>query len=136
MAKMIKTLPAMRETWVWSLGWEDTLEESMVTHSSILAWGIPMDRALEGYSPWGRKESDMTEWLSTAKKKNRFLVTGNVSEGSKPVMLRPYVWWIMSKRGLFNFCVWLLKEENPNPEKWFTQHRIESQQSQNSMSAL
>ena len=34
----------MRETWVWSLGWEDPLEEGMATRSSILAWGIPMDR--------------------------------------------------------------------------------------------
>ena len=37
-------LPAMWETRVQSLGWEDPLEESMVTHSSILAWRIPMDR--------------------------------------------------------------------------------------------
>ena len=34
----------MWETWVWSLGWEDPLEEGMATHSSILAWRIPMDR--------------------------------------------------------------------------------------------
>ena len=34
----------MWETWVQSLGWEDLLEEVMATHSSILAWGIPMDR--------------------------------------------------------------------------------------------
>ena len=37
----IKNLPAMRETWVPSLGWEDPLEEGMATHSSILAWRIP-----------------------------------------------------------------------------------------------
>ena len=37
-------MPAMRETWVRSLGWEDPLEEGMVTHSSILAWRILMDR--------------------------------------------------------------------------------------------
>ena len=36
--------PAMRETWIQSLGWEDPLEESMATDSSILAWRIPMDR--------------------------------------------------------------------------------------------
>ena len=41
---MVKNLPAMWETWVISLGWEDSLEEGMVTHSSILAWRIPMDR--------------------------------------------------------------------------------------------
>ena len=39
-----KNPPAMRETWVWSLGWEDPLEEGTATHFSILAWRIPMDR--------------------------------------------------------------------------------------------
>ena len=43
-AQMIKNLPAMWETWVRSLGWEDPLEEGMETHSSILAWRIPVDR--------------------------------------------------------------------------------------------
>ena len=39
-AQMLKNLPAMHETWVRSLGWEDPLEEGMATHSSILAWRI------------------------------------------------------------------------------------------------
>jgi len=43
-AQPVKNLPAMQETWVQSLGGEDPLEESMATHSSILAWRIPMDR--------------------------------------------------------------------------------------------
>ena len=43
-AQTVKNLPAMQETWVQSLGWEDPLEEVMATHSSILAWRIPMDR--------------------------------------------------------------------------------------------
>ena len=38
---MVKNLPAMRETWVGSLGWEDPLEKGMATHSSILAWRTP-----------------------------------------------------------------------------------------------
>ena len=37
----VKNLPAMQETWVQSLGWEDPLEEEMVTHPSIFAWRIP-----------------------------------------------------------------------------------------------
>ena len=41
---MVKNLPAMQETWVLSLGWEDPLEEGMATHSSTLAWIIPTDR--------------------------------------------------------------------------------------------
>ena len=39
-----KGSPAMQETWVQSLGWEDPLEEGMASHSSILAWRIPIDR--------------------------------------------------------------------------------------------
>ena len=41
MDQTVKRLPAMRETWVQSLGWEDPLEKEMATHSSILAWKIP-----------------------------------------------------------------------------------------------
>ena len=43
-AQAVKNLPATWETWVRSLGWEDLLQEGMATHSSILAWRIPMDR--------------------------------------------------------------------------------------------
>ena len=43
-AQLVKNLPEMKKTWVPSLGWEDPPEEGMVTHSSILAWRIPMDR--------------------------------------------------------------------------------------------
>ena len=62
MAQMVKNPPAVQETWVRALGWEDPLEEGMATCSSILAWRIPMDRgAWGGYSPPGHKESDTTE---------------------------------------------------------------------------
>ena len=44
MAQMVKNPPAIWETWVRSLGWEDPLEEGMATHSSILSWRVPMDR--------------------------------------------------------------------------------------------
>ena len=63
MAQMIKTLPAMPETWVHSLGQEYTLEEGTATYSNILAWRIPWTEEPGGLcSPWGQKESDMTEW--------------------------------------------------------------------------
>ena len=55
----VKCLPAMRETLVRSLGWEDPLEEGMEAHCSVLAWRIPWT---EGYSPLGHKE-----WLSDFK---------------------------------------------------------------------
>ena len=51
----------MQETRVQSLGGEDPLEEEMATYSSILAWEVHGQRGLASYSPWGQKESDMTE---------------------------------------------------------------------------
>ena len=62
-AQMLKRLPAMWETWVRSLGREDPLEKEMATHSSILPGESHGWRSLVGYSPWGCKESDMTERL-------------------------------------------------------------------------
>ena len=50
-----------QETQLQSLDREDLLEKGMATHSSILAWRIPWTEEPEGYSPWGRKESDTTE---------------------------------------------------------------------------
>ena len=58
-AQLVKNPPAMWETGVQSLGWEDPLEKGKTTHSSILAWRI------QGlYSPWGCKEVGMTEQVT------------------------------------------------------------------------
>ena len=51
-AQSVKNLPAVQETWVPFLGWEDPLEKERATHSSILAWRAHGQRSLEGYSPW------------------------------------------------------------------------------------
>ena len=59
MGQLVENLPAVWETWVQSLGWEDPLEKEKATHSSILAWRIP-----GLYSPWDPKELDMTKQLS------------------------------------------------------------------------
>ena len=56
-AQLVKSLPAMWETWVRFMGWEDPLEKGKVTHSSILAWRIP-------WTVWSHKESNMTERFS------------------------------------------------------------------------
>ena len=60
-AKTVKNLPAMQETWVQSLSWEDLLEKGMAIHSSILPGEFHGQRNLPGCSPWSCKESDMTE---------------------------------------------------------------------------
>ena len=49
-AQLVKSLPEVQETWVWSLGWEDPLEKGMAAHSSILAWRIPWTEKLADYS--------------------------------------------------------------------------------------
>ena len=63
---MVKSPPAMLETWVQSLGWEDPLKEGMATHSSILAGESLWTEGLAGYSPWGLKKLDKIEQLSIA----------------------------------------------------------------------
>ena len=66
---MVKNPPARRETWVPSLGWEDPLEEG--GHGSLLQYSRLENphgqRSLARYSTCGRKESNTTEWLSTAR---------------------------------------------------------------------
>ena len=57
MTQMVKNLPAVWETWVQPLGWEDPLEKGKATHSNILAWRIL-------WTVWCCKESDTTEQLS------------------------------------------------------------------------
>ena len=60
-AQMVKNPPAMWKSLVRSLGWEEPPRKGMGTHSSTLAWKILWKRNLAVYSPWGYKESDMTE---------------------------------------------------------------------------
>ena len=62
-AQLVKNLPAMRETWVRSLGWEDTLEKGKATHPSILAWKTPWTDKPGGPRSMGHVESDVTERL-------------------------------------------------------------------------
>ena len=50
---MVKNQPAVQETWVQSLDWKDPLEKEMTTHSSVIAWRIPIDRGTWQASPWG-----------------------------------------------------------------------------------
>ena len=68
MVQTVKHLPAMQETRVQSLGWEDPLEKEMAAHSILLPEKFHGWRSLVGYSPQGPKESDRTEqlhWFTT-----------------------------------------------------------------------
>jgi len=56
---LVKNPPAIQETWVQSLGWEDPLEEEMATHSSILAWEIPWTEEPEGLQSIGSKSQTL-----------------------------------------------------------------------------
>ena len=60
-AQRLKHLPAMRETQVRSLGWEDPLEKERATHSCILAWRIPWTDELGGLQSKGTQRVDRTE---------------------------------------------------------------------------
>ena len=60
MAQMAKNLPAMRETWVPSLGWEDPLEKRMTTRSSILAWRTPWTEEPGGLQAVGSQRAGHT----------------------------------------------------------------------------
>ena len=73
-AQMVKNLPEMQETWVQSLGWEDPLEESMATQSSMLAWRIPMDRGAWWATVHGCTELHTTK-RSTGRREDKALVT-------------------------------------------------------------
>ena len=67
-AQMIENPPEMQQTWVWPLDWEDFPETGKATHSRILA-----SRILGIYSPWGHKESNMTEQLSLTSSHNYYI---------------------------------------------------------------
>ena len=64
MAQTVKNMPAMQETWVPSLGWEDPLEKGKTIHSRILAWRTPWTKKPGGLWSVGLQESDMTEQLT------------------------------------------------------------------------
>ena len=62
--ELVKNSPAMQETWVRSMGWEDPLEEDMATRSSILPWRIPMDSSPPGSSVHRISQARTLEWVS------------------------------------------------------------------------
>ena len=84
-----KNPPAVQETQIQSLGWEDPLEKGMTTHSSILAWRNPWTEEPGRLQSMGSKESDKTEWLTLSFKKYgmNLLQEGGPLQGPKQGLL-------------------------------------------------
>ena len=79
---LVKNLPAMQETWVWSLGWDDTMENEMATHSCILAWKIP----------W----TETPGWLQSMRSQNIWTQLSNWSIITHKQKFKPFTKMLMS----------------------------------------
>ena len=82
----------MQKTQVWSLGWEDPLEEETATHSSILAWRIPWREELGRLQSMGLQESDTTELL------NLWMIFSQISRFSRSVVSDSVTPWITARQ--------------------------------------
>ena len=80
MAQLVKKLPAMQETQVQSLSWEDHLEKERATHSGSLAWEIPWTEEPGGLPSLGSQESDTSEQLN-----NHHLLLSTVCPPLRPL---------------------------------------------------
>ena len=98
-AQMVKNLPAMQETWLWSLGREDSPEKRMATHSTILVGKSHGQRSLAGFSWKGCKELDMTEQLTLHfSPQGAYSSTGNGGEDSdmkSTIDIIHIIWYIL-----------------------------------------
>ena len=77
-AQTVKNPPAMQKTWVWSLSWEDPLEEGMVTHSSILAWRIPWTEQPGGLQSMGSQRVTHS-WATKHRSRDKTLSASRIS---------------------------------------------------------
>ena len=93
---MVKNPPAVWETWVLSLGWEDSLEEEMATHSRILAWKIPWIEEPGGLQSMG---SQSLIWLSMHAKQSRSVAANSTQRTIVVFFFNFYLFifgWILS----------------------------------------
>ena len=74
MGQTVKNPPAMQDTWVRSLGWEDPLEKGMATHSSILQWRVP-----RGRGPWWAAVHGVSKQSDTTGGLTLYLSVGNIA---------------------------------------------------------
>ena len=106
-AHMAENPPAMQETWVWSLGWEDPLEKEMATHSRILAWRIPWTEEPGGLQSMRSQRvghdwvTDTTGWQTRTAVLTRWCITrvsaGTVRLSSLPPVVSLCVWFAQSR---------------------------------------
>ena len=89
MAQLVKNPPAIRETWVQSLGWEDPLEKRKATHSSVLAWRIPRTIQCMGSQRVGYNSATLTE--DDSLEASSEIAMGNCSREVKGVPISMYV---------------------------------------------
>ena len=124
---MVKNLPAIRETWVWSLGWEDPLKEGMSIHPSILAWRIPWREepgGLQIHGRQGQKKSSVfvCMWLSLSGSLTVTFWTKGTDTSQKVLDPRLDGTWCMTAStwrercvcGAWTYFVWD-EEEQPHP---------------------
>ena len=113
MAQRLKRLPAMRETWVWSLDREDPLEKEMATHSSILAWRIPWIEEPGGLQSMGsqRVGHNWTTSLSLSLSHCSGLYDENVSQPHLHTsMWFLLAWYVLITQSDFSFLFSFFKE--------------------------
>ena len=101
-APVVKTLPAMQETWVQSLGWEDPLEEGKATHSSILAWRIPWT------VKWHLNEKP--KWTFWATQEMPVAHVGAIYKRSILVKILSCVYHSTLLKALLTCIIWRLKD--------------------------
>ena len=91
--QMVKNLPAMREPWVRSLGWEYPLEEGMTTHSSILAWRNPHgQRSMVGCRPWvAKSQTQLSDYAHTHRHTDTHTHTHTHTHGGKGEKVQLYL---------------------------------------------
>ena len=119
---MVKNLPAVQETQVWSLNQKDLLEEDMATHSSILAWRVPWTEVPGRLQSMGSQSRTWPKWLSTCASKIWSLgsdewIQGRINSfGAKETETRKHVQEtnqlqaMLLKSGILKVRLWLIKK--------------------------
>ena len=115
MAQIVKNAPAIQETWVWSLGWEDPLEEGMAAHSSILAWRIPWTEEPGGLQSMGSQRL-RHDWVTSTTYRVNLRLSSHLSQKSIFILKKKYTHYInamlmlyLTKLILILWCSWIIQ---------------------------